>query len=138
MTTIVVDASVMGPFIIPDEVSDLREDVLAGLSTGSVMVPQHWRLEVANLARMAVKRKRLDDGELPSIVSRLDDFFVQVDGETDRKAWSSILDLSRQHDLTTYDAAYLELALRIGGLLATSDKRLTEAAATHHALLVAR
>ena len=135
MSRIVLDASVIGPLIIPDEASDLRDDVLLALASGIVVVPQHWRLEVANLARMAVRKKRLDDIMLPAIVSRLSDYLVEVDTETDRNAWSGILDLSRRHDLTIYDAGYLELTLRVGARLATSDRRLSKAAAAHDVLL---
>jgi predicted nucleic acid-binding protein len=125
----------MGPFFLPDGADDLREDVVAALSAGSVVVPQHWRLEVANLAMTAVRRGRLSDDLLPSVMTRLADlmkrladFIVETDPQTERNAWSATLDLSRRHSLTLYDAAYLELALRTGARIATSDKRLRRAA----------
>jgi len=135
VTQIVADASVVGPFFLPDEVDELREDVVEAFSNGTVVVPQHWRLEVANLAVIAVRRGRLHDDQLPSVMSRLADYGVEVDGQTDRHAWSATLELSRRHSLTLYDAAYLELAVRRGARLATSDKRLGQAALVHDVLL---
>jgi len=135
LNRVVTDASVIGPLFIPDEADDLRQDVVAALSAGMVVVPQHWRLEVANLAVMAVRRGRLQSELLPAVVTRLADFLVQTDLHTKRNAWSATLDLSRRHDLTLYDAAYLELGLRIGARIATSDKRLRQAAFEHDVLL---
>jgi predicted nucleic acid-binding protein len=54
---------------------------------------------------------------------------VLVDAATEAQAWSATINLGRQHGLTEYDAAYLELALRQGLPLATLDAKL-EAAAT--------
>jgi len=53
---------------------------------------------------------------------------VTVDGETDRRAWGATRDLSRDHDLTLYDAAYLELALRLRLPVASLDRALLSAA----------
>ena len=51
-----------------------------------------------------------------------------VDGSTEGRAWSDTINLARQHGLTEYDAAYLELALREGLPVATLDTRLETAA----------
>ena len=50
------------------------------------------------------------------------------DTETDSRAFREILILARTETLTTYDAAYLELAIRRGTPLATLDKALIRAA----------
>ncbi len=126
---IVVDASLLGPLIIEDERPDLVYDVVDALREGRALVPQHWWLEVANMARMAVRKQRLADDELDATFADLRALPVTVDPQTNRFAWSVSLDLSRRHDLTAYDAAYLELALRKRASLATRDTRLREAAA---------
>ncbi len=136
MSRIVVDASVIGPIVIPDEAGDLIPEVFGAISAGDAVVPQHWRLEVANLARMAVRRGRLTEEALSSVFSDLLDLAIEVDGETDRHAWTTALGLSRRHDLTAYDAAYLELALRLQLPLATSDGKLRRAALAEGAQLV--
>lgn len=38
-----------------------------------------------------------------------------------------VLALAREHGLTAYDATYLELALRVGAVLATFDGKLADA-----------
>jgi len=54
---------------------------------------------------------------------------VTVDEETAARAWADTLNLARAHDLTAYDAAYLEPALRLGLPLATLDDKLKAACA---------
>jgi predicted nucleic acid-binding protein len=44
---------------------------------------------------------------------------ISIDDETNSHAWSDRLSLARGHSLTAYVAAYLELAIRRGLLLAT-------------------
>jgi predicted nucleic acid-binding protein len=51
-----------------------------------------------------------------------------VDGETSARAWTDTIALARAHDLSAYDAAYLELAVREGLPIATLDDRLRAAA----------
>ena len=49
---------------------------------------------------------------------------IATDHETPARAWRETLALARAERLTTYDAAYLELAIRLGLPLATLDRRL--------------
>ena len=128
MSRLVVDASVIAPLIVPDEHGDLIQDVLDALLTGDAVAPQHWRLEVANLARMAVRRRRLEEDALDAIFADLREMVVEIDSETDRLAWTACLDVSRRRNITVYDAAYLELALRLDLPIATRDRRLADAA----------
>jgi predicted nucleic acid-binding protein len=51
-------------------------------------------------------------------------FPIHLDLETDRQAWDATARLAERHRLTLYDAAYLELALRLGLPLATLDREL--------------
>jgi predicted nucleic acid-binding protein len=54
---------------------------------------------------------------------------VAIDAEGPDRAFRELLDLARSHRLTVYDAAYLDLALRLGLPLASKDARLRKAAA---------
>jgi len=128
MIDVVVDASVTAPFLIADEAGDCSSDLLAVFTDGRAIVPQHWRLEVANLGRKAVRQKRITREELEEGIGLLAILPVRTDGLTDELAWSRILDLASDHDLTSYDAAYLELAKRSRLSLATADKALIRAA----------
>lgn len=136
MTRLVLDASVVGGIIIPDEHAEVIPVVVEALSSGKALVPQHWRLEVANQARMAVRKRRLSAELMRAVFADLRGLAIEVDQETDRLAWSGCLEISQQHDLTTYDAAYLELALREKLPLATRDKRLRSAAQKENVELI--
>jgi predicted nucleic acid-binding protein len=61
---------------------------------------------------------------------------IEVDSLTARQAWTRTWKLSKKHDLTPYDAAYLELALRLDLPLATLDVKLAEAAAKEGLLIL--
>jgi predicted nucleic acid-binding protein len=128
MTAFVVDASALGPFLIPDEVENSIPDMLDLIASDGAIAPQHWKLEIANLLRMAVRRKRMQPDALSGLVKMLGDLDIEIDDSTGQNAWGRTLVLSSQHDLSAYDAAYLELALRIGRPLATLDDALTKAA----------
>lgn len=119
MKLCVVDASVIGPLIIPDEAEAMLASLMPVLVEGRAVVPQHWRLEVLNLGRMAIRRKRLDAGQLAETIGVLSEFRIKIDEGTNVHAWSRTLDLAERHSLTAYDAAYVELAQRIAAPLMT-------------------
>lgn len=96
----------------------------------SILVPSHWPLEVGNGLVMAERRGRLKTDELPRFLSLLKDLAITVDQRSLAYTMETIVPLARQHKLTVYDTAYLELALREGLPLATVDKRLADAYTT--------
>ena len=53
---------------------------------------------------------------------------IESDLETDAHAWSTTLRLAEKHELTLYDAAYIELAQRRRLPLATLDRKMHRAA----------
>jgi predicted nucleic acid-binding protein len=112
----------------------LRDEQGSGLALLETMVeepaivPVHWILEVTNAFRMAVQRARLQPDERHAIVERLENLSITVDAETVSRGWREIPLLADRFALTTYDAAYLELAIRLDLSLATMDKTLARAA----------
>jgi len=92
------------------------------------VAPSLWRLEVANALEMEVRRRRhpADSATAHWPTWRCSRF--QIDPETDRQTWGAAARLAEQHQLTLYDAAYLELALRRGLPLATLHRDLRAAA----------
>lgn len=91
-------------------------------------VPALWRLEVANVLEMGVRRGRHDAAFRDASLADLALLPIRTDPETDRQAWSATLRLAERHKLTVYDAAYLELAQRRGLPLATLDAELLRTA----------
>ena len=128
MTKAIADASAFGSLIIPDESDELIPGFLECLRGDDIMVPQHWPLEIGNLMRMAIKRGRLAATDIPKIIGMLQRARIEIDKETVDHAWVRTHDYASKHDLTAYDAAYLELATRTGRALITTDKALVRAA----------
>jgi predicted nucleic acid-binding protein len=77
---------------------------------------------------MAERRKRASQADITEALSLVNALPVIVDGEVAQRAGSDTVALARQYGLTIYDAAYLELAMRRGASLATSDHDLAKAA----------
>ena len=110
-----------------DEVSPEAEAVFDRVIAGGAVVPVHWKLEIANSFRTAFLRGRIDPEYREASLADLDAMPIQIDPETAVHAWSATLCLADLYGLTPYDAAYLELALRLRLPLATLDGALREA-----------
>lgn len=125
---LVLDSSVTLAWVLDDE-DGLGPELLARLSaTDDAIVPAHWILEVTNGLRMAVRRRRLAPDDPPRILARIGKQSIQIDVETSLRGWREIPELAASFNLTTYDAAYLELAMRADAPLATLDRDLARAA----------
>jgi predicted nucleic acid-binding protein len=125
----VIDPSVAMTWLFADERRpdcDRLQDQLGG--TGRAMVPQHWSVEVANSIIMGERRKRVSSSDAQTFIASIDCLQIDEDRVARMKVFSETLDLARKHGLTVYDAAYLELAIRIGGTLASLDNSLRRAA----------
>lgn len=128
MTTFVLDASIALKWFFIDEADDLSKRLFLRLSAESAAVPATWPLEMTNSLLVAERAKRITADDLSSSVFRLQQLPVRVDNETASRAFDETLKLAREHGLTTYDAAYLELAARANLPLATADRDLARAA----------
>ena len=125
---LVLDASLTLASIMRDEATEAAQAAMLRVVRGGAHVPSLWRLEVANVLRNAIRRGRCDAAFADKALEDLDALSITVDAQTDIRAWSATLALSREEDLTLYDAAYLELALRLDATLLSSDKALVAAA----------
>jgi predicted nucleic acid-binding protein len=129
VSRLVIDASLALSWLLPDETSDatvgVRNEVLRA---ESVWVAAHWHLEVCNSLWMAERRKRLGASGVAQAVALFTQLSVLVDAETQQRASSETLVIARQHAISVYDAAYLELALRRGAALGSLDELLRTAA----------
>ena len=114
--------------IYPEETTEAVRDVFDRVIKNGAWVPGLWRLEVANVLEMGVRRGRHDAAFRDASLADLALLPVSVDTETDRQAWGATVQLASRHRLTLYDAAYLELAQRRGLPLATLDRELRAAA----------
>jgi predicted nucleic acid-binding protein len=128
VTDIVIDASVTLAWCFKDELTEVASRLLEQLQTGAAAVPILWHLEVANVLAMSERRRRITAAESAQLITLLGTLDIVVDEETPSRAFSRILDLAREERLTAYDAAYLELAMRLGVPLASKDSDLCDAA----------
>jgi predicted nucleic acid-binding protein len=93
-----------------------------------VHVPHIWPLEVTNALIKALRRRYITREELFEYAQELGGLRVKVDLEAAARAFGEVLALAERYQLTTYDAAYLELAQRLGLEIATIDGNLVQAA----------
>lgn len=123
-----LDASVAIAWIYCAEATCEVTEVLRQVVESGAWVPAIWRLEVANVLEMGVRKGRFDAAFRDESLADLGLLPITVDPETDRPAWGATAKLAARHRLTLYDAAYLELARRRGLPLATLDSELRAAA----------
>jgi predicted nucleic acid-binding protein len=129
MTEFVLDCYATLPWVFGDEASPAADALLDRLVQGErAWVPALWHLELGNVLLGAKRRGRIDQAGIEGFLSRLVVYDIAVDDQTMERAWQKTLDLALQHSLSTYNAAYLELALRRGLPLASLDRELIAAA----------
>ncbi len=92
------------------------------------LVPAIWPLEVSNAILIGERRGRLTEAESAKFVSLVRSLPIEVTSTTMRHVLSEVLSVARRNSLTSYDASYLELAMREGLPLATLDDKLRAAA----------
>ncbi|HZC16360.1 MAG TPA: type II toxin-antitoxin system VapC family toxin [Caulobacteraceae bacterium] len=126
--SLVLDASMAIAWLFDDESTQAAHDVMRRVVAEGAIVPSLWRLEVANVLRNAIRRGRCDETYGERSLQRLGRLPITLDDETDLHAWSDTRALSRDENLTIYDAAYLELAMRSRQSLASCDDALVSAA----------
>jgi predicted nucleic acid-binding protein len=124
----VLDCSVTMAWCFDDEATPYTDGVRDCLADKRAVVPSIWPLEAANATLMGERRKRLDEARSQRFFVLLAALPIVVDDETSSRAFGDIVHLARTHQLSAYDAAYLELAIRRGLPLACNDGKLKNAA----------
>ncbi len=124
--TFVLDASSAAAFVLPDEAPS--DDLVALVASERAVVTAHWPSEVANAVLSAHRSARIGAEECEALLATLVQFEVEIEQASIERVAGPVASLARDHGLTVYDAAYLELALREGLPLATLDARLGRAA----------
>lgn len=100
--------------------------MLDALPHHALHVPALWTLEFSNVLLTAQRRKRITANDARGLLIRASRLPLHTDNRN--VALVEITDLAEAHGITTYDAAYLELAVRLSCPLATQDKALIKAA----------
>lgn len=102
--------------------------VIRYLQKRDAVVPSIWPFEVANVIARAEAKSQLQGPNAKAFIDRLGDFQINIDPESYLYALTNTLELSRDHNLTAYEASYLEVSLRKSFPLATLDQKLKKAA----------
>ena len=126
MSDVVIDASVAAAWMIEDEQHPIADAALEIIETDQAIVPQVWHFEIRNVLIIAERRGRIPTADIQRQLQVITALRILTDQEPD---FDAAMDLARSHNLTFYDALYLELAKRRGARLATLDNALARAAA---------
>ena len=108
---------------------EYADKVLAMIKQSKAIVPATWGLEVANVIARAEATSKISEAQSETFLEILNAMNIELDHETFTYAFSDTLRLSRRYRLSSYDASYLELALRLNLPLATLYEDLQKAAA---------
>ena len=123
----VIDASVMGAQLLPNEVySDFARALLEQLDTEERIAPIIYWYEIRNVLVKARRLNRIDQRHFDACLIQLTDELSLCE-DTERNE-ATTMDLAQRHSLSIYDASYLETAIRRKANLATFDRNLAIAA----------
>jgi predicted nucleic acid-binding protein len=126
---LVLECSVAVAWCFQDGATPALDALLDRVQAEGAVVPPLWTLEVANVLLMAARRGRIAREAIQERLALFDMLAIETDGQGAGPVWrSTVLTLAQTDGLTVYDAVYLELAIRRGLPLATSDTALRRAA----------
>jgi predicted nucleic acid-binding protein len=125
----VLDSSLTMAWCFEDEASPETDEIQDWLTADArAHVPTLWHLEIANVLWACERRKRITEADSVRFLAVLEALNIMTDHQTEQHAGQKTLGLARQHGVSVYDAAYLELAMRLGLPLASKDETLRKAA----------
>ena len=123
----VLDNSVVTGWYLPSQATDYSNAIAIRLEVDKALVPQLWQLELANVLKTACTQGRLTQAQARQILDTLSHLPIEIDTGAP-PGQRPLFELAMRYNLSSYDAAYLELAMRHGLPLATQDEQLKLAA----------
>ena len=124
----VIDNSVVMSWCFEDASSQYADAILGSLEVSTAIVPSIWLLEIGNVLLVAERKKRLSEADSARFIALLTELPIAIEQEPPGRMFKEILALAREHRLSSYDASYLDLAMRRGLPIATLDNGLISAA----------
>lgn len=125
----VLAADIPAAWLLTHLGSSYSSRVMPRVGSDGAIVPGCWPLQIADIVRTAERQGQKSRQAGDSFLARLSYFLIRIDDETAARVWADVLSLARTHSVSVFDAAHLELALRLRLPLATTDDTLTRAAA---------
>ena len=120
----VIDCSATMPWLLRNDATGYADQVLHTFTKEPAVVPELWYLEVSNVLLVFERRGRIDAEESNRFTSLLQELPLSVDEGISHRVFSRIINLARDYELSSYDATYLELAMRESLPMATLDGQL--------------
>lgn len=137
MQSFVLDVSACLPWCYEDEQTPFSDQLLDWAGSGSQLhVPSIWPLEIVNALLQGVRRKRLPAERAVEFLEQLKTLSFVIEPAPALADLSRLHELAARHQLTSYDAAYLDLSIRTGLPLASLDDDLRTAANAENVKLV--
>ena len=129
MSAFVIDVSACMPWCCQDEATAASELLLQRAARRDPLhVPSLWPWEMMNALAVAVRRNRVTASLASDFLALLGDFDFRIEETPAVADMPRLSTLAARHQLTAYDVAYLDLALRMSLPLATEDDHLKKAA----------
>lgn len=125
---LVVDASLLAAAFAEEEHSDFARGVLRRYANEGFMAPALIRWELASIIWKKFVRGEFVEVDLSDFARYLDAFDLQHPDDPNGDAVSALARIARVQGLSTYDAAYFNLAVEQASPLGTIDRRLTAVA----------
>ncbi|NRR29082.1 type II toxin-antitoxin system VapC family toxin [Oxalobacteraceae bacterium] len=107
---------------------DCSKRALLATLDRTTLVPSLWHTEVSNGLLVGERRKLITTADTSDFLTLLDDMPIVIDLASPAERRDPAMTLARLYGLTSYDASYLDLLLRTGGMLASFDRKLVQAA----------
>ena len=124
----VLDCSIAMAWLFNDEATPKTEALLIRLTTETALVPAWWFIEITNVLAMSERKGRITPSQSNAFIADLGKLGIERDDEAPHRAFTYLLAMCRTHRLTSYDAIYLDLAVRRNLPLATLDDDLRKTA----------
>jgi predicted nucleic acid-binding protein len=124
----IVDNSVVMSWCFKDQANAYADSVLDTLKATTAYVPSVWPLEVVNVLLAAERGNLISEADSVRFINLLSGLPIFIQDERPERSMTDLLGLARAHDLSSYDASYLDLAMKKGLPLATLDQKLRKAA----------
>jgi predicted nucleic acid-binding protein len=124
----ILDSSFCGAFIMPDEESQKVTQFFTTAEEDSLIyVPTLFWFEISNLLTTAIKRKRITQDDIDDLLKLLPRSKFTTDYSFGAGYSKTVAAFAAEYKLTSYDASYLELALRKRAVVGTLDDALSNA-----------
>ena len=124
----VLDCSIAMAWLFHDEATPKTTALLNRLASETAIAPAWWSIEITNVLAMAERKRRITPTQSDAFIADLSKLGIERDDEAPVRAFTHLLALCRTPGLTSYDAIYLDLAIRRSLPLATLDADLRKAA----------